>query len=126
MIQLLFNIYFGINIFLLGGYFLDSFNTDSLKTKSSVFFILFFFGGILVLWEAFFAQRFANSNLMFWWKMYVNKKYDNLKPEQVEYIEGQILREKELNRKESQKLINHLTRILKRHNKQVQKKYTTK
>ena len=53
MLELLFNVYFAVNIFLLGGYFLEPFNTDTLKEKVGVFFILFFFGGILVLWEFF-------------------------------------------------------------------------
>ena len=53
MLELLFNVYFGVNIFLLGGYFLQPFNSDTLKEKIGVFSILFFFGGILVLWEFF-------------------------------------------------------------------------
>lgn len=114
-------IYFGINLFIAGMYFGDvSFNLYSKKEIIIWTSFLIFFGGILLLWEATIAQKFDNwfnsSEFGFWWKMNVNKKYDNLKPEQVEYIEGQIRREKGLNRKDSNKLIEHLTKILKRNN----------
>jgi len=83
-------------------------------------FFLIFFGGILLLWEVTIAKKFDDwfnsSEFGFWWKMYINKKYDNLKLEQIDFIKGQIRREKELNRKESQKLIKHLTKIIERNN----------
>ena len=75
------------------------------------------------MWEVTIAKKFDDwfnsSEFGFWWKMYINKKYDNLTSEQINYIEGQIRREKELKDKQSHKLIKHLTKILKRNNTKI-------
>ena len=118
--EIILYIYFAINIFMLGGYFLQEFNPDTFKKEIIVFFIIIFFGGILLLWEATIAKKFDDwfnsSEFGFWWKMNINREYDNLKPEQIDFIKGQIRQERMLNRKYSQKLIEHLTKILKRNN----------
>lgn len=114
--EIILYVYFGISLFIAGMGIDVYFNTR--KENIQIFFILIFFGGILALWDLLLADRLQNwfnsSEFGFWWKMYINKKYDNLKPEQINYIKGQISAEKENKSKESQKLIKHLTKILKR------------
>ena len=99
---------------MLGSYILDSFNDDNILTKIKDSLVLFFFGGILVVTELTIAEKISkwwdSSELNFLWKVYIIKKYDNLKPKQISYIENQILEEKNKN----SKLYKHLKIILKR------------
>ena len=113
MIYLLY-IYFGINLMLLGSYILDSFNDDSKLTKLFSSLVLFFFGGILVVYELTIADKVAewwdSSELNFIWQVYILKKFDNLEKDRVEYLEKSLSAQKDKN----SKLYKHLKIILKR------------
>ena len=107
-------IYFGINLMMLGSYLLDSFNDDSKLTKLFSSVILFFFGGILVIYELTIADKVAewweSSELNFIWTVYILKKYDNLEKDRIEYLEKSLSAQKDKN----SKLYKHLKLILKR------------
>ena len=113
MIYLLY-IYFGINLMLLGSYILDSFNDDSKLTKLFSSLVLFFFGGILVVYELTIADKVAewwdSTELNFIWQVYILKKFDNLEKDRVEYLEKSLSAQKDKN----SKLYKHLKIILKR------------
>jgi len=110
-------IYFGINLMMLGSYILDRFNNDSKLTKLSSSLVLFFFGGILVVYELTIADKVAewwdSSELNFIWQVYILKQYDKLHPSQVTYLSEKLLAEKDKN----SKYYKHLKIILKRNNK---------
>lgn len=99
---------------ILGSYLFD--NSEGHNIFEKIFFILFllFFGGILVVGELTVAEKIANwwnsSELNFLWKVYIIKKYDNLKPKQVDYIKKQFSEEGDKN----SDLYKHLKLILKR------------
>lgn len=107
-------IYFGINLMMLGSYILDSFNNDSKLTKLFSSLVLFFFGGILVVYELTIADKVAewweSSELNFIWTVYILKKYDNLEKDRIEYLEKTLSAQKDKN----SKLYKHLTVILNR------------
>lgn len=107
-------IYFGINLMMLGSYLLDSFNDDSKLTKLFSSVILFFFGGILVIYELTIADKVAewweSSELNFIWTVYILKKYDNLEKDRIEYLEKSLSAQKDKN----SIFYKHLTVILKR------------
>ena len=107
-------IYFGVNLMMLGSYILDSFNDDSKLTKLFSSLALFFFGGILVVYELTIADKVAewwdNSELNFIWQVYILKKFDNLEKDRVEYLEKSLSAQKDKN----SKLYKHLKIILKR------------
>jgi hypothetical protein len=106
--------YFGVNLMLVGSYILDRFNTDNKLTKLFFSAILLFFGVFLLIYESTIADKVAkwwdSSELNFLWRVYIVKKYDNLKPKQVEYIKKQFSEEKDKN----SNLYKHLKLILKR------------
>ena len=52
---------------LLGSYILDSFNDDSKLTKLFSSLVLFFFGGILVVYELTIALLWLNGKFKGWW-----------------------------------------------------------
>ena len=99
---------------MLGSYILDSCNDDSKLTKLFSSLVLFFFGGILVVYELTIADKVTkwwdSSELNFMWNIHVIKKFDNLEISRIEYLELVILAEKDKN----SKLYKHLTAILKR------------
>ena len=107
-------IYFGINLMIFGSYILDSFNDDSKLTKLFSSLVLFFFGGILVVYELTIADRVArwwdSNELNFIWQVYILKKFDNLEKDRVEYLEKSLSAQKDKN----SKLYKHLKLILKR------------
>ena len=107
-------IYFGINLMMLGSYLFDRFNDDSRLTKLFISLILFFFGGILVVYELTIADKVAewwdSSELNFLWNVYILKSFDNKSQEYVEAIERAISAEKNKN----SIFYKHLTVILKR------------
>lgn len=113
--------YFAINIFIAGMYFGDvSFKLYNKWEIGSSLFLFLFFGGIILVWQHFFENKFdkflINTLFGFYWKMYVLNKYDNLSEKQLEYCVNKISTEKELKTddKQSIKLIKNLTKILKR------------
>lgn len=122
-------IYLIINSIFLGSYILDSFNNDSLREKVFCSFLLFFFGGIMALYEIVIADKFEKwlegTYFKFLWRVYIIRKYDNLNEDQLNFIRGQISAEKDKTEKDSVRLVKHLKIILKR-NKQVQDKYANK
>lgn len=99
---------------MLGSYILDSFNNDSKLTKLFSSLVLFFFGGILVVYELTIADRVArwwdSSELNFIWQVYILKQYDKLHPSQVTYLSEKLSAEKDKN----SKYYKHLKIILKR------------
>ena len=99
---------------LLGSYILDSFNDDSKLTKLFSSLVLFFFGGILVVYELTIADKVAewwdSSEPNFIWQVYILKKFDNLEKDRVEYLEKSLSAQKDKN----SKLYKHLKIILKR------------
>ena len=99
---------------LLGSYILDSFNDDSKLTKFFSSLVLFFFGGILVVYELTIADKVAewwdSSELNFICQVYILKKFDNLEKDRVEYLEKSLSAQKDKN----SKLYKHLKLILKR------------
>ena len=113
MIYLLY-IYFGINLMMLGSYLFDRFNDDNKLTKLFSSLVLFFFGGILVVYELTIADKVAewwdNSELNFIWQVYILKQYDKLHSSQVEYLNEKLSAQKDKN----SKLYKHLKLILKR------------
>ena len=113
MIYLLY-IYFGINLMMLGSYLFDRFNDDNKLTKIFSSLVLFFFGGILVVYELTIADKVAKwwdrSELNFLYNVYILKSFDNKSQEYVEAIERAISAEKNKN----SIFYKHLTVILKR------------
>ena len=99
---------------MLGSYILDSFNDDSKLTKLFSSLVLFFFGGILVVYELTIADKVAewwdSSELNFIWQVYILKKFDNLEKDRVEYLEKSLSAQKDKN----SIFYKHLTVILKR------------
>ena len=99
---------------MLGSYLFDRFNDDNKLTKIFSSLVLFFFGGILVVYELTIADKVAKwwdrSELNFLYNVYVLKSFDNKPQEYVEAIERAISAEKNKN----SKLFKHLTVILKR------------
>lgn len=99
---------------MLGSYILDSFNDDSKLTKLFSSLVLFFFGGILVVYELTIADKVAewwdNSELNFLYNVYILKSFDNKSQEYVEAIERAISAEKNKN----SIFYKHLKLILKR------------
>ena len=96
---------------MLGSYLFDRFNDDR-NIFSSV--VLFFFGGILVVYELTIADKVAewwdSSELNFIWQVYILKKFDNLEKDRAEYLEKSLSAQKDKN----SKLYKHLKIILKR------------
>ena len=107
-------IYFGINLMMLGSYLFDRFNDDNKLTKIFSSLVLFFFGGILVVYELTIADKVTkwwdSSELNFIWQVYILKKFDNLEKDRVEYLEKLLSAQKDKN----SKLYKHLKIILKR------------
>ena len=99
---------------MLGSYILDSFNDDSKLTKLFSSLVLFFFGGILVVYELTIADKVAewwdSTELNFIWQVNILKKFDNLEKDRVEYLEKSLSAQKDKN----SKLYKHLKIILKR------------
>ena len=99
---------------MLGSYILDSCNDDSKLTKLFSSLVLFFFGGILVVYELTIADKVAKwwdrSKLKIIYNVYVLKSFDNKSQEYVEAIERAISAEKNKN----SIFYKHLTVILKR------------
>ena len=118
--EIILYIYFGINLMMLGSYLFDSFNDDSKLTKIFSSVLLFFFGGILVAYEFTIADKVAewwySSEIGFWYRLTISKEYDDISEEDLKHIENQVRYEK-ADENPCQKLINHLTRIVKRNNK---------
>ena len=117
MMEIILYIYFGINLMMLGSYLFDRFNDDSKMTKIFTSVVLFFFGGILVVYELTIADIVAiwwdNSELNFLWSVYILRKFDNLEAEGIEYLKKSISGQKDKN----SKLCKHLTVIVKRNSK---------
>lgn len=117
MIHLIY-IYLLINSIFLGSYLLDRFNNDSLREKVFCSVLLFFFGGILVLYEVTISKYIKggirDSYFGFLWRLYITRKYDNLNEDQLNFVKSQILAEKYKTEKDSVKLVKHLKIILKR------------
>lgn len=99
---------------MLGSYILDSFNNDNKLTKIFSSLVLFFFGGILVVYELTIANKVAewwdSSELNFICQVYILKKFDNLEKDRAEYLEKSLSAQKDKN----SKLYKHLKLILKR------------
>ena len=99
---------------MLGSYLFDRFNDDNKLTKIFFSIILFFFGGILVVYELTIADKVAewwdSSELNFIWQVYILKKFDNLEKDRAEYLEKSLSAQKDKN----SKLYKHLKLILKR------------
>ena len=99
---------------MLGSYILDSFNDDNILTKIKASLVLFFFGGILLIYELSIADKVAewwgNSNAGFYWRLYVSKSYDNMESQYLKILEEQISQEKDKN----SIFYKHLKLILKR------------
>ena len=112
--EIILYIYFAINLMLLGSYILDSFNNDNKLTKIFSSLVLFFFGGILVVYELTIANKVAewwdSSELNFICQVYILKKFDNLEKDRAEYLEKSLSAQKDKN----SKLYKHLKLILKR------------
>lgn len=112
--EIILYIYFGINLMLLGSYLFDTFNNDSKITKIFSSVVLFFFGGILVVYELTIADTVAewwsNSELNWLWNIYILKKFDNLESNKIKYLKKSILAQKDKN----SKLVRQLTKIVKR------------
>lgn len=118
--EILLYVYFGINLMMLGSYLFDGFNNDSKITKIFSSVVLFFFGGILVVYELTIADKVAewwyNSEIGFWYRLNISKEYDDKSSDYLEALKRRISAEKENKDKESQKLVKHLTRIVERNN----------
>ncbi len=99
---------------MLGSYLFDRFNDASKLTRLFSSLILFFFGGILVIYELTIADKVAewweSSELNFIWTVYILKKFDNLEKDRIEYLEKSLSAQKDKN----SKLYKHLMVILKR------------
>jgi hypothetical protein len=109
--------YLMINTLMVGSYILDIFNDDTKIKKFFICFILFFFGGILFIYELTIADKFAewwdSSELCFLWRLHVLKTYDNMEENYLKVLENQISAEKNKN----SIFYKHLKLILKRNNR---------
>ena len=98
---------------MLGSYLFDRFNDDNKLTKIFSSLVLFFFGGILVVYELTIADKIAewwdSSELNFLWSVYIIKKFDNLEKDRVEYLERSLSAQDK-----NSKFYKHLKLILKR------------
>ena len=83
---------------MLGSYLFDRFNDDNKLTKIFSSLVLFFFGGILVVYELTIADKVAkwwdSTELNFIWQVYILKKFDNLEKDRVEYLEKSLSAQK--------------------------------
>ena len=126
--EIILHIYFAINLMILGSYLLNEFNHGSKAEKFFISVLLFFCGGIFVIWELTLARSYdkwyENSSFRFYFEFYCTGRYSNLEPSILENIKGQILREKENKDKESKRLVKHLTKILDRHDNNKNKNQT--
>ena len=99
---------------MLGSYLFDRFNDDNKLTKIFSSLVLFFFSGILVVYELTIADKVAKcwdrSELNVLYNVYVLKSFDNKSQEYVEAIERAISAEKN----KISIFYKHLTVILKR------------
>lgn len=102
---------------MLGSYLFDSFNDDSKMTKFFSSLVLFFFGGILVVYELTIADKVAkwwgSCDIGFYYQLYIIKSFDGIPSEELEFLEKTVSAEKDKN----SKLYKHLTAILKRNNR---------
>lgn len=109
--------YLMINTLMVGSYILDIFNDDTKIKKFFICFILFFFGGILFIYELTIADKVAewwdSSEICFLWRLYVLKTYDNMEENYLKVLENQISAEKNKN----SIFYKHLKLILKRNNR---------
>jgi len=109
--------YLMINTLMVGSYILDIFNDDTKIKKFFNSLILFFFGGILFIYELTIADKVAewwdSSEICFLWRLHVLKTYDDMEESYLQILEKQILVEKDKN----SIFYRHLKLILKRNNR---------
>ena len=128
MIHLIY-IYFIINSFFVGVYLSDQFNDDSLLKKRLFSLVLFLFGGIITLLDLIFPKtlncfEYVATEIRFQYRMYFTGYFDKIYLDD-EYTELYDSLEKKLERTE-ELAQNSDRQQMKRHNKQIQKKYGSK
>lgn len=115
--EIILYIYFGINLMMLGSYLFDSFNDDTVFNKIFSSVLLFFFGGILVIYELTIADKVAewwyNSEIGFWYRLNISKEYDNKSSEYIGALKRYTATEKG-DTKDSKKFVRNLNRIVNR------------
>lgn len=118
-------IYFIINSFLVGVYLSDQFNDDSLLKKRLFSLVLFLFGGIIALLDLMSPKilncfEYIVTEMRFQYRMYFTDYFDKIYSDD-DFTELYDSREKKLKRTEE--LAQNGNKQVKRHNKQIQKKY---
>jgi len=118
-------IYFIINSFLVGVYLSDQFNDDSLLKRQLFSLVLFLFGGIIALLDLVSPKilncfEYIATEVRFQYRIYFTDYFDKIYLDD-DYAELYDSREKKLKRTEE--LAQNSNKQMKRHNKQIQKKY---